>query len=166
VTRLEPHADGVDLLLEAEELEVLTSLLEGLAARIAAADADVNDPVIERFTSTVSHGDEDVDTELRQLLRGDLLERRDARLRAVSALLATAGPAAAEDADLSIHLTWELARDVIQALNDVRLALGASIDIEAFDRDELTHEDPRQPTLHLMDGLAWLQGALIELLDH
>ena len=168
MTRLEPRLDGVDIYFEPEEIEVVTGLLEGLADRLAAAsssDPASDDRVIERFTSAVSHGDEDVDVELRQLLRGDLLEGRGGRLRSISSLLDAAQPVAPGDAERSVPLSWDTALTVVQALNDVRLALGASVDIEALDRAELQQDDPRQPTLHLMDGLAWLQGALIELLE-
>jgi hypothetical protein len=165
MTRLDPRQDGVDLYFEPEELEVVTALLEGLADRLAAADAASDDPVIERFTSAVSHGDEDVDVELRQLLREDLLGGRGARLRSVSSLFGSAEPARRGATERAVPLTWDTVLLSIQALNDVRLALGASIDIEALDRDAIPEDDPRQQPLHLMDGLAWLQGALIELLD-
>jgi hypothetical protein len=74
VTRLEPRLDGVDIYFEPEEIEVVTGLLEGLADRLAAAsssDPASDDRVIERFTSAVSHGDEGVDVELRQLQHAD-----------------------------------------------------------------------------------------------
>lgn len=168
MTRLEPRLDGVDVYFEPEEIEVVTGLLEGLAGRLAAAgssDSPGEDRVIERFTSVVSHGDEDVDAELRQLLRDDLLEGRGGRLRTVSSLLDSAQPAARGETERAVPLTWDTALMVVQALNDVRLALGAAVDIETLERDDVAEDDPRQSTLHLMDGLAWLQGALIELLD-
>lgn len=165
MTRIEPHHDGVVLFLEPEEIEVVAGLLVHLAARLASAGATPDDRVIERFTSAVSHGDEDVDTELRQLFREELLEGRGGRLRSVSSLLDSARPPEPGQTERAVTLTWDTALVVVQALNDVRLALGASVDVEALDRDDLDASDPRQPTLHLMDGLAWLQGGLIELLE-
>jgi len=54
---------------------------------------------------------------------------------------------------------------VLQLINDMRLMLGASIDIDAFDRDTLPTDDERQHTLAIIDHLAWWQEELLVLLD-
>lgn len=53
---------------------------------------------------------------------------------------------------------------VLQLINDMRLMLGASIDIDAFDRDTLPADDERQHALAIIDHLAWWQEELLTLL--
>jgi len=53
---------------------------------------------------------------------------------------------------------------VLQLINDMRLMLGASIDIDAFDRDNLEESDERQYALAVIDHLAWWQEELLQLL--
>lgn len=54
---------------------------------------------------------------------------------------------------------------LLQLINDVRLMVGASIDIDAFDRDMLDAADDRQHALAVIDHLAWWQEELLVLLD-
>lgn len=54
---------------------------------------------------------------------------------------------------------------VLQLINDMRLMLGASIDIDAFDRDTISPDDERQHALAIIDHLAWWQEELLVLLN-
>jgi hypothetical protein len=161
---LRPDAGGVRLVLDAQEVDVLASLAHGLAVRVADAQGTAtDDPVIARFAPTVSRGDHDLDAELRAMLRGDLLSRREERLLAFAdELRAWQG---AESADLDHRLDRDAAMRAVEALNDLRLALATTIGFDEDLRRTLEDEDPRAEAVRLMDALAWLQGGLIESID-
>jgi hypothetical protein len=53
---------------------------------------------------------------------------------------------------------------VLQLINDMRLMIGASIDIDVFDRDSLAADDERQYALAIIDHLAWWQEEILTLL--
>jgi hypothetical protein len=52
---------------------------------------------------------------------------------------------------------------VLGVLNDIRLAIGARIDIEALDRDRVGEDDPVAFPLAVMDHLGWWQEQLLIL---
>lgn len=160
MARVRPVDDGVGIDLERAELELLVRLCEGLATRLRAGG---DDAVIARLAPGASRGDAEADAELRRLLRGDLLDGRAERLVRLATELRSwlpegdaVGIRATLDADTAVGL--------LQGLNDVRLALGAQVDVERIDRDALDPEDPRSITLQLIDRLAGLQQGLLEVL--
>lgn len=161
MARVSGDEDGIAVDLERAELDLLVRLCEGLATRLRAGG---DDPVIERLAPPASRGDAEADAELRRLLRSDLLDGRAERLARLAAELRAWGAA---DGRAGVHavLDAEAALGLLQGLNDLRLALGASIDIEALDRDGLGPDDRRTLTLALMDRLAGLQEGLVGLLD-
>lgn len=151
---------GVGIDLERAELELLVRLCEGLAARLRAGG---DDAVIARLAPGASRGDAEADAELRRLLRGDLLDGRAERLVRLATQLRSWLP---EDDAVGVRATLDedTAVGLLQGLNDVRLALGAQVDVERIDRDGLDPEDPRSLTLQLIDRLAGLQQGLLEVL--
>lgn len=161
---LRPDGDGVRLMLDAQEVEVLASLAQGLAQRVAAVQHGVtDDPVIDRFAPTVSRGDRDLDGELRAMLREDLLSTREARLSAFADdLRAWQGDPSGR---LDHRLDPDAAMRAIEVLNDLRIALASTIGFDEDLRQRLEDSDPRKDAVQLMDALAWLQGSLIEFLD-
>ena len=54
---------------------------------------------------------------------------------------------------------------VLGVLNDIRLAIGARIDIEAIDRDQVSEDDPVAYPIAVMDHLGWWQEQLLAILD-
>jgi hypothetical protein len=157
---LEPTADGMLLQLDVEEARFLLKLFEELSDRLASEPAQA-DPIDRRLQPPVSHGDQAADAEVRELFGADLRSDQHERLRTVASALA-----AHADEDGLVHtLDTALALAMTQALNDVRLALGASIDITTLERAEVPEDDARHATLALMDHLGWLQGQLVEFLD-
>ena len=160
---LERSDGGVTLRLAEEEVDVLASLAEGLAIRLAdpTPDGDAGDELLERLAPTASRGDAELDAELRALLREDLMTSRVERLRDLAAGLRGGLASGAYVRTLD----RDEAMRVVEALNDLRIALAATIGYEDLARGDLPTEDPRIDAMRLMDALAWLQGGLIEYVD-
>ena len=164
MARLHPEDGAMRLLLGADEVEVLVSLSDGLSGRIAdAMQRGSSDPIIDRLTPTVSRGDSDLDAELRGMLRGELLSDRVARLQAFTDELRDAQASA--DAGIDRRLDRNAAMRVVEALNDLRLALATTIGLADDLRMDPGVDDEHQAALRLVDALAWLQGALIDFID-
>ncbi|MFC7450940.1 DUF2017 domain-containing protein [Rhodococcus daqingensis] len=83
----------------------------------------------------------------------------DAKLAAGSVILQTVP---AEGGKVS--LTPEQADAWLAGLNDVRLALGTTIGIDADTPDELDPDDPRAPHLDVYHWLTWMQDSLVQVL--
>jgi len=164
MARLRPAAEGMRLQLEDEEVTVLASLADGLSERVArAAHGDDTDPVAWRLAPTVSRGDPEVDGELRAMLRGDLLSMRAERLTAFADDLRAWR--SGERGALDHVLDRDGSMRMVEALNDLRLALATTIGFDEDLRQSLDVDDPRHDAVRLMDALAWLQGGLIEFVD-
>lgn len=161
---LRPDGERLRLLLAEDEVSVLVSLLDGLAGRVAAVSAGGEpDAVISRLIPTVSRGDAEVDAELRAMLRDELLETRTQRLGALASDLRAwaVGSGGAVDR----LLERDEAMRIVEALNDVRLALATTIGYDEELRESLDPDDARSDALVLMDALAWMQGTLIEFVE-
>jgi hypothetical protein len=63
-----------------------------------------------------------------------------------------------------IVITPEQADAWLAALNDVRLALGTAIGVEADTPDHLHPDDPRAPHLDVYHWLTWMQDSLLQAL--
>jgi hypothetical protein len=160
---LERVDGGMRLRLDADEVDVVASLAEGLAARLAHAQTDPSedDEVLDRLAPVVSRGDRDVDAELRAMLRADLVGSRVARLHDLAGTLRGDGGGSGVERVLD----RDEAMRIVEALNDLRIALAATIGYEALDRDALGPDDRRADAVRLLDALAWLQGGLIDFVD-
>lgn len=159
---LERVAGGMRLRLDADEVDVVASLAEGLAVRLAdTVEAGITeDDVLDRLAPRVSRGDAEVDAEVRAMLRDDLVDARVARLQELSETLRAGGVEGVDrvlDRDESMRM--------VEALNDLRLALAATIGYDTIVREDLAPDDRRADAVRLMDALAWLQGGLIEFVD-
>jgi hypothetical protein len=60
-----------------------------------------------------------------------------------------------------IRLSLEQAEAWLSAINDLRLALGTTLDVTEDMPDELPPEDPRSPHLGVYQWLTWLQEHLV-----
>lgn len=160
---LERVAGGMRLRLDVDEVDVVASLAEGLAARLVdAVESGLEaDEVLGRLAPAVSRGDAEVDAEVRAMLRDDLVSARVARLQDLATALRGGGPSAGVDRVLD----REESMRIVEALNDLRIALAATIGYESIDRDDLGPDDRRADAIRLMDALAWLQGGLIDFVD-
>jgi hypothetical protein len=154
------HGDHIRMQLEPIEVELLQTTRDGV--RAALAGGDVSDPIVQRLFPRALDGDEEADTELRRLLHDDLLASRLAGLDALVELLERGRP---HRGTLRVDLRDDEPLLVLGVLNDLRLAIGARVGMEALDRSELTEDDPVTYRLAVMDHLAGLQEQLISILD-
>jgi hypothetical protein len=155
--------DGLLLVLDADEVSLLDTLAASVLTRVSTGSWDPHDAILARFAPPASRGDEEVARELRGMLVDELMEMRRGRLTALREDLATwsieSGPG------IERRLSRQEAEHLIEVINDLRLALGASVGVESIEREELDPEDPRAATLGLMDHLGWMQGRLIEFVE-
>jgi hypothetical protein len=164
MARLHRETDAIHLILEADEVDVLTTLATGLARRVTEAlHGSDDDVIIDRFAPTVSRGSADLDAELRSMLRGDLLSTRAERLAAFADELRASQERGSGVVDRS--LDRDAALRVVESLNDLRLALATTIGYDDGSREVVGPDDARWDAVGLMDALAWLQGGLIEFVD-
>jgi len=163
MARLERVEHGMRLVLEAAEVDVLSTLADGLATRLeGSSGGSTDDGVLRLLAPDVSRGDREVDAELRAMLHPELLSDRAARLRDLTQRLADWR---SDTGDVGTVLDRAAAMRVVETLNDLRLALAATIGLDAFDRDDRAEDPATADTLRLLDALAWLQGGLIEFVD-
>ncbi|SDE12768.1 oxidative stress transcriptional regulator AosR [Rhodococcus tukisamuensis] len=83
----------------------------------------------------------------------------DAKLAAGSVILQTVPAEGGK-----VVLTPEQADAWLAGLNDVRLALGSTLQIDADTPDELDPDDPRAPHLDVYHWLTWMQDSLVQVL--
>ncbi len=119
------------LQLAAVEADLLARLLEELEITIAG---DADDPVVRRLYPAAYADDEHAEAEYRSLTRPALESDRLERIAACRAELASGPDVALDDP--------ETARRWIQALNDVRLALGTRLGVTEDDDHDI---DPAAP---------------------
>ncbi|WP_043806675.1 oxidative stress transcriptional regulator AosR [Rhodococcus triatomae] len=93
---------------------------------------------------------------LRSLYEPDII---DAKVAAGSTILRTVPVEGGK-----IVLTPEQAEQWLYGLNDIRLALGTTIGIDADTPDELDPDDPRAPHLDVYHWLTWMQDSLVQVL--
>lgn len=93
---------------------------------------------------------------LRSLYEPEII---DAKVAAGSVILQTVPAEGGK-----VVLTPEQAEAWLYGLNDVRLALGTTIGIDAETPDELDPDDPRAPHLDVYHWLTWMQDSLVQVL--
>ncbi|MQY23716.1 hypothetical protein NRB20_68470 [Nocardia sp. RB20] len=98
----------------------------------------------------------DLNSALRGLHEPDIIDRKVAAGSVVLDTLPERGG--------KILLTPEQADSWLNALNDVRLALGTAIGIDADTPDRLHPDDPRAPHLDVYHWLTWMQDSLLRAL--
>lgn len=155
------HGDAIRADFQRVEVNLLRSLRDQLATTLEEADPD--DPVMRRLFPPAVLGDADVEEEVRRLVVDDLLATRLAGLEALVTLLARGTPN--RGGGSRVDLVDDEPLLVLGVLNDVRLAIGARLDVEALDRDRLDPEDPVAYRLAIMDHLGWWQEQLLALID-
>jgi len=130
------------------------ALLRGLGPRMREVLTDDTDPVRERLFPVAYLDDDDRQTEYRLLAHGELL---DSHLAVLTVLEETVD---AERLDEEALSAW------MRALNEVRLVLGARLEITEDGDERLTSDDDSDAqAFAIYDYLTWLQGEIIEALS-
>jgi hypothetical protein len=154
------HGQAIRATFGKGEIELLRSLRDQLRDTLAAPDPE--DPVIKRLFPPAVLGDPEAERQMRALLVDDLLASRLAGLDALVELL---DRGTTHRGSVRIDLVEDEPLLVLGVLNDVRLAIGARIDIEALDREAVPEDDPVRYRLALMDHLGWWQEQLLAILS-
>lgn len=155
-----PHEQGVRMQLRDEEVALLRRLRDELAAVLRG---DTDDEIVRRLFPAAVSGDDEADVELRRLMHDDLLQ---SRLTALDELLGYLDRAHRVRRRQVVDLVEGEPVLVLGVLNDLRLALGARVGFDVLEgRDTITPDDPRVPSLAVMDHLAMWQEQLLAVLD-
>lgn len=152
------HGDAIRMQLRPFEHALLERLVAELREVLEADDRA--DPVTDRLFPTAGTGDEPA--ELRDLLHDDLLGVRRAGVDALADLLDRCEVVRGR---ARVDLVGDESSVVLGVLNDIRLALGVRVGADDLDRTAVDEDDPRAPTIAIMDHLAWLQEQLLGVVD-
>ena len=154
------HRDGIRMTLRAEEAALLERLAGEMRTSLRRPAPD--DPVHSRLFPPAVLGDPQAEREVRDLLADALLADR---LEGLGSVLEVVGRARRHRGRLVVDLSEDEPLVLLQVLNDIRLAIGARIDIEAIDREQVRPEDELAYPLAVMDHLGWWQEQLLALLE-
>jgi hypothetical protein len=177
--RFTRHRGGVRADLEAVEAQVLGQLAnemlgiveptggpepvsdDPLAALIGMPTGEVpppEDPVLRRLLPDAYRDDEGAASDFRRFT--------DSELRAAKRGHATVVVETLPDGGGSMKLDRDQADAWLGALNDMRLALGTSLEVtEATDPDDYPEDHPARQALEVYGWLGWLQESLLSCLD-
>lgn len=155
----EPRDGAVRATLRPIEVELLRRLAAELEVALRSDDAE--DPVTQRLFPSAVLGDHEADRELREVVHGELLGVRLEGLRALMALLDRGQP---HQGGVRLDLVDDEPLLLLGVLNDLRLAIGARLDIESLEREGPLSEEVAY-RLEVMDHLAWLQEQLLAIVD-
>ena len=129
-----------------DELAQLTGMTTGLST-------PPEDRVLARLLPDFSREDESLSGGMRSLHEPELLAAKDGVARVVLETCPARGG--------RVRLTAEQAAAWLSALNDVRLALGTTLEVSEGMPDELPPDDPRASHLPVYHWLTWVQESLI-----
>jgi Domain of unknown function (DUF2017) len=143
----------VRLHLDPAEAELLARLFDELDALLDGA-GDPDDEVLRRLFPAAYPQDERAEAEYRQLTETTLRAERSERIAACRAELATSTDVELADPDSG--------RRWIQALNDLRLALGTRLGVTEDDDREVDPGDPAAQPWLVYYWLTHLQDSLVQ----
>ena len=149
---VEPAGSGVVIVLDMSEIRLLTDLLDSMLELLDNGGRD--DPAVERlFPDAYGSGAE---AGAWHDLVGDELQRNKvSSLRIVKDTLKR-GRIKLDEEEMQVWLS---------ALNDMRLAIGARLEVtEEMMGAELAPDDPHAPTLAVLHWLGWLQESMLQTL--
>ena len=147
---VERAGSGAVVVLDKSERKLLADLIDSMLELLDNGGRD--DPAVERLFPD-AYGSE-AEARAWHDLVGDELQRNK-----VSALQSVKGALTHRriELDESDTQVW------LSALNDVRLAIGARLEVtEEMMGTELARDDPRAPTLAVLHWLGWLQESMLQ----
>jgi len=157
---------SVSGLLEERAASAPTDELTALTGLRTGNSETPSDEVLARLLPDFQRGDPDksdddtergnVNSALRSLHEPDII---DDKLAAGSVILQTVPVEGGK-----VVLTPEQADAWLAGLNDVRLALGTNLGIDADSPDEVDPDDPRAPHYDVYHWLTWMQDSLVQAL--
>ncbi len=171
VTVLSSLVESVIGLLEDRESGAPQDELAALTGLRTGNSESPDNPVLARLLpdfqrtdpSKVSPDSDDLDDAganvngaLRSLHEPEIIDAKKASGRVLLASLPAGGG--------KVLLTQEQADAWLSALNDVRLALGTNLGIDADTPESLDPDDPRAPHLDVYHWLTWMQDSLVQAL--
>lgn len=138
-----------------DELAELTGIRTGMSSAPEDPILARLLPDFHRLDAAGSGGDADQDSAaaLRSLHEPELL---DLKSGVAGVVLDTCPPDGG-----TVKLSLEQAEAWLSAVNDVRLALGTTLDVTEDMPDELPEDDPRSPHLGVYQWLTWMQEHLV-----
>jgi Domain of unknown function (DUF2017) len=140
-----------------DELAAMTGLRTGHSTPPEDAALARLLPEFHRLDPAEDGGDSaDLNGALRGLHEPDII---DEKLTASNVILDTLSASGGK-----IVLTPEQAEHWLLGLNDVRLALGTTLGIDADTPEVLDEGDPRAPHLDVYHWLTWMQDSLVQVL--
>jgi len=143
--------------LEGAEVSILGLLLDQLEQLLTADEDDAgDDPVLDRLLPAGHRGDPGLAADFRELTRTSLVSGKADDLATVRATLPHEGGA--------VRLDVEQAQAWLRTTNDLRLALGTRLGIEADTEppEDLSTEQGQQLAVYYW--LTGLQGSLVDAL--
>jgi hypothetical protein len=140
------RAGSYQLRLPAEERDLLRAL-PGHMREMLESD----DPSLRRLFPPAYVDDPEREADYRSLMRGDLLDRRQAALATVEQTI-----------DATV-LDEEQLTGWLAALNDLRLVIGTRLEVSE-DMEEPDDDDPSAPAYALYHYLGWLQEQVVAAL--
>lgn len=135
---------------ERDELAELTGMTTG-------PSSPPEDRVLARLLPDFHREDEDLSGGMRSLHEPELIAAKDG---VAAVVLETCPPDGG-----TVRLSDEQARAWLSALNDVRLALGTTLEITEDMPDELPADDPRAEQLPVYHWMTWVQESLVRALS-
>lgn len=165
-TVLRSLVTSVSGLLEERAASAPTDELAALTGLRTGNSETPSDEVLARLLPDFQRADPDkpdndsergnVNSALRSLHEPDII---DDKLAAGSVILQTVPAEGGK-----VVLTPEQADAWLAGLNDVRLALGTNLGIDADTPDEVDPDDPRAPHYDVYHWLTWMQDSLVQAL--
>jgi hypothetical protein len=153
VGHVKPAGSGAVVVLDKSERKLIADLIDSMLELLD--DGGRDDPAVERLFPD-AYGPE-AEARAWHDLVGDELQRHK-----VSSLESVKGALKRDRIELD---EAEIQR-WLSALNDMRLAIGARLEVtEEMMGAELAHDDPRAPTLAVLHWLGWLQESMLQAIS-
>ncbi len=147
--------------VEPAEATILVSLADQLQALLADALSSPfdGDTAVQRLLPDAYRSEPELADEWRRLSRRGLVDRKISFAHSLSTSLS---PGVDSDAARTVPLTLDVALDWVRGIGDLRLVIADRMGI-IVDGDEGTFGEPGLRDVY--DLLAWMQDALVQVLD-